>query len=389
MPKREHHLRMALVGGGPGAFIGPVHRMAAELDGDIQLVAGAFSQDSAKSIAAGQSYGLDAERVYPTYQSMIERERSLPSSARIDFVAIVTPNHLHYPIARHALEAGFHVLSDKPATATLEEALSLQDIVKRSGRLYGLTYTYTGYPLVREARDICRRGDLGSVRKVVAEYSQGWLSERLETNGSKQATWRTDPAQAGIGGCIGDIGVHAFNLVEFVTGHRVVQLCADVSTVVEGRSLDDDCNVLLRLDNDARGVLHASQIAAGERNGLRLRVYGEKGSLDWSQEDPNRLRLHWLHQPDQIIHGAANVTYLSEPSRAMFRLPAGHPEGYIEAFANLYREFAVAMKAMKTGQAARPPLMLVPSIDEGVRSMSFVKLAVESSRNRTGWVRLL
>jgi predicted dehydrogenase len=378
---------MGLVGGGPGAFIGPVHRMAAELDGDIQLVAGAFSQDPARSSAAGQSYGLDARRVYPTYQSMLEHERDLPNSARIDFVAIVTPNHLHYPIARDALEAGFHVLSDKPATATLEEALSLQDIVQRSGRLYGLTYTYTGYALVREARDICRRGYLGSIRKVVAEYSQGWLAERLESNGSKQAAWRTDPGQAGIGGCSGDIGVHAFNLVEFVTGHRVVQLCADVSTVVAGRALDDDCNVLFRLGNGARGVLHASQIAAGERNGLRLRVYGEKGSLDWSQEDPNRLLLHWLHQPDQIIQGGANVSYLSESSRALFRLPAGHPEGYIEAFANLYRDFAAALRSMQTGQAVGRT-MLVPSIDEGVRSMRFVKLAVESSRNRTGWIPL-
>ena len=384
MPETEHSLRMALVGGGPGAFIGPVHRMAAELDGHIRLVAGAFSQDPAKSAAAGKAFGLDADRAYPSYQAMIEGERKRPD--RADFVVITTPNHLHYPIARAALEADFHVMSDKPATATLEEALALQEVVRKTGKLYGLTYTYTGYPLVREARTRCLRGDFGAVRKVVVEYSQGWLSERLETAGVKQASWRTDPAQSGLGGCIGDIGVHAFNIAEFVTGRRVTQICADLSKVVKGRALDDDCNVLLRFDNDAPGVLHASQIAAGERNGLRLRVYGEKGSLDWSQEDPNHLLLNWLDQPSQIVHGAANAGYLSDAARGTFRLPLGHPEGYVEAFANLYRDFAGAIRAAKSGQ--RGATLLVPSIDEGVRSMAFVKVAVESSRDRAGWTAL-
>lgn len=386
MTQISHAIRMAMVGGGPGSFIGPVHRMAAELDGEVRLVAGAFSADPVKSVRAGEAYGIAPDRIYSTYEEMLERERKRDD--RVDMVVIVTPNHLHYPIARAALEAGFHVLSDKPATATLEEALSIQELVRSSDRLYGLTYTYTGYPLIREARNICLGGNLGGIRKVVVEYSQGWLAERIEATGAKQAVWRTDPAKAGIGGCIGDIGVHAFNLVEFVSGHRIVQICADVSTVVANRALDDDCNVLLRLDNGAPGVLYASQIAAGERNGLRLRVYGEKGGLDWNQECPNQLLVNWLHQPSQIVHGAVNVEYLSDIARGSFRLPAGHPEGYIEAFANLYRDFVCAIRALEGECAVGMSGNLVPSIDEGARGMAFVKFAIESSRDRIGWVNL-
>jgi predicted dehydrogenase len=374
---------MGMVGGGAGSFIGPVHRMAAELDGRIRLVAGAFSSDARRSREAGQSYGIAAERAYDSYQDMFVRERLRDDP--IDFVAIAAPNHLHLPIARVALENGFHVLSDKPATATLAEARTLRDIVVHSGRLYGLTYTYTGYGLVREAREVCRRGELGAIRKVVAEYSQGWLSERIEAAGQKQALWRSDPAQSGIGGCVADIGVHAFNLLEFVTGRRVVEVAAHLSSVVAGRVLDDDCNVLLRLDSGAPGVLFASQIAAGESNGLRLRVYGKLGGLDWSQEDPNRLILSFPDGNTRVIHGAANSALLSPTARAAFRLPLGHPEGYIEAFANIYRDFA---GVVATGDVGALEKSAVPTIDAGVRSMAFVDAAVHSSRAGSIWTRI-
>jgi predicted dehydrogenase len=373
-------IRMGMVGGGPGAFIGPVHRMAAELDGGIKLVAGAFSADPDKSKLAGRTYGIADDRAYGSYEEMLKAESR--RADRIDFVAIVTPNHLHLPIAAAALKTGFHVISDKPATATLEQARELRDVVKRTGKLYALTYTYTGYPLVREAGTISRCGDLGTIRKVVVEYSQGWLSDRLEDTGQKQASWRCDPAQAGLGGCIADIGVHAFNILEFVTGLRVSTICAALSSIVKGRRLDDDCNVLIRMDNGAPGVLHASQIAAGERNGLRLRVYGEKGGLDWSQEDPNYLRINWKDRPSQILHGARNAGYLSDPSRSAFRLPLGHPEGFIEAFANIYRDFAASVRANE------PLSDFVPSIEAGVRGMAFVKSAVESSSDGSRWVSL-
>jgi len=378
-------LRMGMVGGGPGAFIGPVHTRAAALDGQIELAAGAFSHDARLSKQAGASYGIDPDRAYASYTDLIERERARRDP--VDFVVIVTPNHLHFAIASLALESGFPVMSDKPATATLQEAVALRDCIRRTDGLYGLTYTYTGYPLVREARERCRRGDLGAIRKVVVEYPQGWLSTRLETTGSKQAAWRTDPTRAGIGGCIGDIGIHAFNIAEFVTGHRVKSLCADLATVMPNRALDDDCNVLLRFDNGAPGVLYASQISLGERNGLRLRVYGDKGALDWSQEDPNRLRLQWLEQPDQILHAASNVTYLAESSRRLARLPLGHPEGFIEALSNLYGEFAAQVRARQSGQAAAKA-SLVPTIEDGLRSMAFIQSAVGGSRANAGWVEL-
>jgi predicted dehydrogenase len=373
-------LQMGMVGGGAGSFIGPVHRMAAELDGAIRLVAGAFSSDARRSREAGKHYGISAERAYANYNEMFASERRRDDP--IDFVAIVTPNHLHLPVARAALENGFHVLSDKPATATLAEAQTLRDIVQRSGRLYGLTYTYTGYGLVREAREICGRGELGTVRKVVAEYAQGWLSERIEATGQKQASWRADPAQSGIGGCVTDIGVHAFNLLEFVTGQRVAAVAAQLSSIVPGRVLDDDCNVLLRLESGAPGVLCASQIAAGQRNGLRLRVYGEKAGLDWCQEDPNRLIISSLDGSTKVLPGASNSAALSDGSRSVFRLPLGHPEGYIEAFANIYRDFG---GAVLTGDEAALSKTAVPTIEEGVRGMAFVDAAVRSSLAGSIW----
>lgn len=362
-----------MVGGGPGAFIGPVHRMAAELDGRLALVAGAFSRDPAKSQAAGEAWGA---RAYADWRTMIAAEAARPDGARM--VAIVTPNDTHFEIAKAALEAGLHVMSDKPATRDLAEARALARAVDASGKLYGLTHVYTGYPMVREAREVVARGDLGAVRKVVVEYSQGWLSEPVE-NESAQAAWRTDPEKAGVGGCIGDIGVHAFNLAEFVVGRPVTRICPDLAAVVPGRALDDDCNVLLRFEGGARGVLIASQISAGARNGLNIQVYGEKGGLSWSHERHTELTLDWLRGPSQSLHAAA--PYLSGPGQAASRIPTGHPEGFIEAFANLYRDFA---EAIATGAKSAP----IPDIQDGVRAMAFVEQAVAASRAEAGWVQL-
>ena len=385
MVQQGRRLRMGMVGGGAGSFIGPVHRMAAELDGAIELVAGAFSQDPDRSRQAGVTYRISADRAYANYAEMMEREskrRSTHNDA-IDFVCIVTPNHVHLPIALAALEHGFHVMSDKPATATLKEAQALEAVVRSTGLLYGLTFTYTGYPLVREARLMARGGELGKIRKAVVQYSQGWLSTSLETTGHKQAAWRSDPAQSGLGGAIGDIGVHAFNLLEYVSGREVVEICADLNSVVAGRSLDDDCNVLLKLDNGAPGVLFVSQIAAGDRNDLQLHLYGEKGGLHWRQENPNYLDLSWVGKPSQTLHAGGD--YLSPSTQAEFRLPLGHPEGLVEAFANIYRDFATAVRARFSDPAAKLS-DLVPGIREGVRSMNFVEQAVTNSRK--GWCQL-
>ena len=369
-----------MVGGGPGAFIGPVHRMAAELDGIIELVAGAFSQTAERSRAAGEMYKINAARAYADYGAMIAGERGREDA--IDFVVIVTPNHLHLPVAEAALRAGFPVMSDKPATATYAEALALERVVAESQLPYGLTHTYAGYALVREARAICASGELGPIRKIAVEYLQGWLSKPLETTGQKQAAWRADPALNGPGGCIGDIGVHAFHLLEYVTGLRVTELNATLLTVVPGRRVDDDCTALLRLDNGAYGTLLASQIAAGEGNGLRLRVYGETGSLEWRQEDPNRLRVKRLDGAEEIRHAAGG--YLSEGARAVTRLPGGHPEGYLEAFAVLYREFAEGLLAWKDGKSNPLPETL-PDIEAGVRGMRFIDRAITSSQ-RKAWI---
>jgi predicted dehydrogenase len=377
---RQQKLRMGMVGGGPGAFIGPVHRIAAELDGRIELVAGAFSQSAERSQAAGESYKIDPVRAYPDFRTMLDEERKRPDA--IDFVAIVTPNHLHLPVALAALEAGFPVMSDKPATATYAEAVELESAVAKSRLPYGLTHTYAGYALVREARAICASGQIGKIRKIAVEYLQGWLTKPIEATGQKQAAWRSDPAQSGAGGCIGDIGVHAFHLAEYVTGLKTVGLNAVLLSVVAGRRLDDDCTALLRMDNGAQCVLMASQIAAGEGNGLRLRVYGEKGSIDWRQEDPNRLRVKWLDGPEEIRH--ASGAYLSEDARSVTRLPGGHPEGYLEAFAVLYREFADALLAWKQSRKVELPPTL-PGIEAGVRGMRFIDRAIESSK-RTNWI---
>lgn len=366
-------LRMGMIGGGPGSFIGPVHRIAAELDREIELVAGVFSSDPGRSRAAGESYRIDPSRAYSDLPAMFAAEKARPDG--IDFVTIVSPNHHHLPAARAAFEAGVPVMSDKPATATLGEAQELAGIVRQAGLPYGLTYTYSGYPLVREARARVAAGALGAVRKVVVEYPQGWLAGAAE---GKQAEWRVDPARAGEGGCIGDIGVHAFQLAEFVTGLRVTELLADLGTVVPGRLLDDDCSVLLRFKGGARGVLLASQIEVGELNGLRIRVYGDKGGLVWRQEEPNTLTLHALDGRTEIVRAGTGL--LGVDAAARTRTPGGHPEGYLEAFANLYRDFAGLLRG--------EPAPLLPGIDEGLRGMAFIATAVAASRDRDGWVPL-
>ena len=373
-------LRMGMVGGGPGAFIGPVHRIAAEMDGKIQMVAGAFSQSAERSRAAGERFGIDAARASADYRQMIEVEGKRPDP--IDFIVIVTPNHLHLPIALAALDAGIPVMSDKPATATYEEALALEAAVAKSGLPYGLTHTYAGYAMVREARAMCAAGRLGKIRKVAVEYLQGWMSKPIETTGQKQAAWRADPAQNGLGGSIGDIGTHAFHLLEYISGLQVTAINATLRSVVEGRRLDDDCNAFVRLTNGAAGALACSQVAAGELNELRIRIYGEAGSIDWRQQDPNRLIVRWLDGPEEIRHAAA--PYLSPDALAVGRTPAGHPEGYLEAFAVLYREFADALVAWQQGNKNPLPATL-PGIVAGVRGMRFIERAIESSRKES-WV---
>jgi predicted dehydrogenase len=372
-------LRMGLVGGGPGAFIGPVHRIAAELDSRIELTAGAFSSSPEKSRAAGASYRIDPERAYGSYEEMIAKEKQRADG--IDFVVIATPNSTHLPIAKAALEAGIPVMSDKPATATYDEVLELEKVVRKAGLPYGLTHTYAGYALVRDARALCAAGELGPIRKVAVEYLQGWLSEPLENTGQKQAHWRVDPKLNGPGGCIGDIGTHAFHLLEYITGLDVTSLHGTLRSVVEGRRVDDDCTALLKLSNGAQGILMASQIAAGEGNGLRIRVYGEKASLHWKQENPNTLLVRRNTGPDETRHAA--MQYLSADARAVTRLPGGHPEGYFEAFAVLYREFADWLEAWRASKAEAPATL--PGIRAAVRGMRFIERTIESNKTRN-WV---
>lgn len=375
-------IRMAMVGGGPGSFIGSLHRVGARLGGGIELVAGAFSSDTERSALAGREYGVDPRRTYGEFRKMLEAESRHEEPP--DFVAIVTPNALHYEIARSALAAGFHVVSEKPATATLPEALELRSAVVAARRLYFMTYTFTGYAMVREAAELCRSGALGAPRKVIVEFTQGWLYKRIELTGHKQAAWRTDPAQAGIGGCSADIGVHAFNLLEYVTGRKVTALCSALSRVIPGRQLDDDCNVLLRLDNGAPGVLHASQIAAGEGSRLELRVYGERGSLRWSREEPNRLYVHWLDGPSETR--LAGPSGLGEPPAGPTALAGGSPpQGFLEGFANLYRDFAAVLRRYIAGEIGAWSETLC-GIEDGVRGMMFIQRAIDSSA-RSGWVQ--
>lgn len=368
-------LRLGMVGGGEGAFIGAIHQRAAALDGDWRLVAGAFSTDAARSTRSGEQLGLAPERVYPTFDAMIARERALPEGERIDALAIVTPNYLHAPMAIAALGAGFHVFCEKPMAMSATEARAIAAAARTSGRRFALAFTYSGYPLVEEARVRVARGDLGAIRLVQVEYLQGWLSLPIDTGGNKQAEWRTDPARAGIGGCLGDIGTHAFQLAEHVSGLRVRSVAADLATHVPGRRLDDDVSALLRFDGGARGVLKASQVAAGEENGLRLRIHGERGGLERAQMEPNTLTLRWLDRPAEIVR--AGGSGLDGRTTALLRTPAGHPEGYIEAFANLYRAFAAAIR----GDGDR----WYPGVVDGLRTMAFIEAVVAHAVSDAQW----
>jgi len=379
-------IRYGMVGGGRGAFIGGVHRIAAALDQQIELVCGAFSSDAEKSKASGADLFLPANRCYSNYEEMIKAEAALPADQRMDFVAIVTPNHMHFPPAKMALEHGFHVLSDKPATFNLAEAKELVSIVKKSGLLYGLTHNYTGYPLVKEARDLVKTGKLGKIRKVIVEYPQGWLATKLEDSGQKQAGWRTDPTRSGAAGCVGDIGTHAENLAEYITGLKISELAADLTIFVEGRLLDDDANILLRFENGAKGVLHASQICVGEENSLNIRVYGEKGGIEWHQKDPNTMIVKWLDQPMQIYRTANG--YLSDVAKAAGRTPAAHPEGYLEGFANIYKAFANHIRARLAGTEPDELTLDYPKIEDGVRGMAFIDAVVASSKANAAWTKL-
>lgn len=375
-------LRLGMVGGGEGAFIGAIHRIAANLDGQIELVCGAFSRDAEKSRKSGLSLFLDPERCYASYQQLFKSESQLDESTRMDMVAIVTPNNSHFPISKMALEHGFHVMCDKPATFNLQEALALKSIVEKSGLLYGLTYTYTGYPMVKEAKNRVLNGELGAIKKIVVEYTQGWLASK-ESASSKQAAWRLDPKQVGISCCMGDIGVHAANLTEYISGLKITEVCAELVASAEGRLLDDDGIVLLKFNSHARGVLIASQVSVGDENELKIRLYGEKASLEWSQLEPNTLWKKYAGEPTQMIR--AGVGPLSEQALFSTRMPAGHPEGYLEAFANIYHSFALNLQARLAGTSALEIKGDIPGIDEAVRGMAFIESVVAASQSDTKW----
>ncbi|AHM63061.1 putative dehydrogenase [Flammeovirgaceae bacterium 311] len=382
---KNKKLKMGMIGGGPGSFIGAIHRIAAFMDGEIELVCGAFSSDPQKSKTAGETLYLNPGRVYGSYKEMFEKEKALPEDQRMDFVSIVTPNHVHFEPARLALEAGFHVVLDKPMTLSLQEAHELYNIVSKGNLLFCLTHTYTGYPMVKQAKQFVKSGKLGKIRKVYVEYPQGWLSTPLEESENKQASWRTDPSQSGKAGCMGDIGTHAFNLAEYVSGLEVSKVCADLITAVEGRRLDDDGAVLLRFNNGASGTLMASQVAAGEENNIKIRVYGEKGGLEWQQEDANTLLIKWLDKPAEIWR--AGTGYLSSYATHNTRTPAGHPEGYLEAFANHYRNFALCLRARKNGEEPKEEWLDFPGAEDGLRGMAFIENVVKSSDSSEKWTQ--
>ncbi len=378
-------LKMGMIGGGIGSFIGDVHRKAASIDGMIDLVCGAFSSSEEKSIASAEALGLPKERAYGSFEQMITEEAKLPEEERMDFVAIVTPNHMHFPPAKMALEHGFHVICDKPVTLTLEEAIELEKIVNSSKKVFALTHNYTGYPMVKQAKAMIAKGDLGVIRKINVQYLQGWLATSVEKTGQKQATWRVDPKKSGIGGALGDIGTHAENLAEYITGIQIEELAADVTAFGEGRILDDDGNILLRFENGAKGTMTFSQIATGEENNLGIKIYGTKGSIEWYQENPNELVVRWLDKPKQIFTPGGNGGY-PEASEYV-RIPAGHPEGYLEGFATIYRSFAKELQKINSGDApsAFPDF---PTVKDGVRGMKFIYASVESSKNNATWTKI-
>jgi len=373
-----------MIGGGRGAFIGAVHRIAAAMDQQAELVAGAFSSDAKRSKESGADFFLDPARVYPSYEAMAKAEAARPEGERLDFVVIVTPNHQHFPPAKLFLESGFNVICDKPATFDLKEAKALQKIVQKTGKVFVLTHNYTGNAMVKQARELVRKGYLGELRKVVVEYPQGWLSTFLEKDGQKQAAWRTDPKRSGAAGSMGDIGTHAENLAHYITGLEIDSLCADLSTFVKGRLLDDDGNVLVRYKGGAKGILHASQICVGDENNLNIRVYGSKASLEWHQEQPNELVVKYPDKPREIW--TRGNGYLADQSKKFARTPPGHPEGYLEAFANIYQEAFRAIRAEVSGKT-QPKDLDFPTIADGVYGMAFIETVVKSGKLGAKWVK--
>ena len=387
--KLNRKLKMGMVGGGPGAFIGDVHRKAARMDGQIELVAGAFDINPRKSKQMGRELYLNSKRTYRTYEEMIERELKLPAGERIDFVSITVPNNWHFPIAKNFLEAGFHVMCEKPMTFNVAEARALKKIVKKSRRVFGLMHNYTGYPMVKLARDMVNQGDLGGIRKIVVQYPQGWLATALERTGQQQAAWRTDPKQSGGAGCMGDIGTHAENLAEYITGLKITHLCADLTTFVKGRRLDDDGNCLVRFTKGARGILHASQISIGEENGLAIWVYGEERSLEWHQEHPNYLYVKVPDGPVQVWRRGNDYVGEKSPAAARAtRLPFGHPEAFFEAFANNYCNFAETVRARMTRTKPDPLALDFPDVDDGLRGMLFIDTLLASTRSKQKWTAM-
>lgn len=372
-----------MVGGGLDAFIGAVHRKAAAMDGKIELVCGAFSRSADKSKEAGKALYLDSNRVYESYDKMFEAEKKLPEGERMDAVSIVTPNHVHFDPAKKALENGFHVIIDKPIAFSVEEAKELEKLTRKTGLVLALTHTYTGYPMIKEARHRISNGEIGNLRKIYVEYPQGWLATALEQEGNKQASWRTDPEKSGAGGAIGDIGTHAANLAEYVSGREITHLCADVRTAVKGRRLDDDSSALLKFGEDVSGVLVATQVATGEENDLKIRIYGDKGGFEWTHVNPNTLLYKPLDQPVQVLR--AGTGYLSKIAENNLRLPAGHPEGYLEAFANLYVEFARAVEDHANGDFKSVGDYDFPDAADGVRGMAFVRNMLTSSKSEQKW----
>ena len=372
-----------MVGGGQNAFIGAVHRLAANLDGQLELVAGAFSADAKNSATTGEQLFLNPKRVYASYAEMAEREAALPADERIDFVAIVTPNFLHAPVATAFLKKGFHVVCDKPMTLTLKEAKALREVVRKSGKVFALTHNYTGYPMVKEARELVRTGKLGKILKIVAEYPQGWLLDKIETTGHKQAAWRADPKKAGASCCVGDIGTHAENLGRYITDLQIEEVCAEFTSFIPGRKLEDDANMLLRYKGGAKGVLHCSQISCGEENNLNIRVYGTLGALAWQQEHPNELKFTPKGEPAKILRRGNG--YVSDVAKKFTRLPFGHPEAFIEAFANIYLEAVAAIRANIAGQHADKNDF--PTVDDGVIGMAFIETCVKSAKSNAKWTK--
>ena len=383
----NRRLKMGMVGGGMGAFIGEVHRKAARLDGQIEIAGGAFDINPEKSRQMADVLDLDPKRCYGSYLEMIAAEKKLPAGQRMDFVAVCTPNNWHYPIVRDLLKAGFNVMCEKPMTISVAEAKSLVNTVKKSGLVFGLMHNYTGYPMVKLARDMVSSGKLGKIRKIVVQYPQGWLATAIEKTGQMQAAWRTDPKQSGGSGCGGDIGTHAENLAEYITGLKMTYLCADLTTFVPGRKLDDDVNCLVKYDNGARGVLHASQISIGEENNLAIWIYGEKAGLEWHQEHPNYLYVRRMDKPEEVWkRGNGYVGAYSAAAGRGTRLPSGHPEAFLEAFANNYMNFAETVKCAIAGEKPGELALDFPSVDAGVRGMLFIETVVASSKSKQKWM---